>query len=83
MKFLVLSIFTAACGAAGGNPPATLAAGTTSSGGLLTSFATATCEPSMMADGGYKLVLDFGSDLQVNGTIPSDHNMLKATVTIP
>lgn len=31
----------------------------------------------------YELVLDFGSDLQVNGTIPSDHNMLKATVTIP
>lgn len=31
----------------------------------------------------YELVLDFGSDLQVNGTMPSDHNMLRAEVTIP
>ena len=32
----------------------------------------------------YKLVLDYNpSTLQVNGVIPSDHNMLRATVTIP
>jgi endonuclease/exonuclease/phosphatase family metal-dependent hydrolase len=31
----------------------------------------------------YKLVLNYGSDLQVNGTIPSDHNMLRATITLP
>ncbi len=31
----------------------------------------------------YELVLDFGSDLRVNGTLPSDHNMLRATVTLP
>ena len=31
----------------------------------------------------YELVLDYGSDLKVNGVMPSDHNMLKASVTIP
>ncbi len=30
----------------------------------------------------YKLVIDYDSDLQVNGTFPSDHNMVKATITL-
>ena len=30
----------------------------------------------------YKLVLDYGTDLQVDGTFPSDHNMVRATVTL-
>jgi len=30
----------------------------------------------------YKLCLDYGSDLQVNGTFASDHNMVRATVTL-
>ena len=30
----------------------------------------------------YKLVLDYGSDLQVNGTFPSDHNMVTATIRL-
>ena len=31
----------------------------------------------------YKLVLDYGDDLQVNGIFPSDHNMVRATITLP
>lgn len=31
----------------------------------------------------YKLCLDYGDDLRVNGTIPSDHNMVRATITLP
>lgn len=32
----------------------------------------------------YKLVLDYNpSTLQVNGVIPSDHNMVRATITLP
>ncbi|GAA1909760.1 endonuclease/exonuclease/phosphatase family protein [Nocardioides marmoribigeumensis] len=30
----------------------------------------------------YKLCLNYGSDLQVNGVMPSDHNMLRATITL-
>ena len=30
----------------------------------------------------YKLCLNYGSDLQVNGTFPSDHNMVRATITL-
>jgi len=31
----------------------------------------------------YKLVLDYGSDLTVDGTFASDHNMIRSTITLP
>lgn len=31
----------------------------------------------------YKLVLDYGDDLQVDGTFASDHSMIRSTITLP
>jgi exonuclease III len=31
----------------------------------------------------FKQTIDYGNDLQVDGVFPSDHNMIRATITLP